>query len=119
VATVWERATGRSVLSSGAYSAEYLDDACRRHTITDVCVAVTRARSTFEHIPDGPSLIAAMRPILDPFPDGKAAAKADREREEREASRRRTEATLAGIHKNGGHEVEPSPRCPMCVAVTA
>lgn len=117
VAQLWEKATGRSVIASGAYAAEYLDDACRRHPPSEVGAAILRARKAFDHIPDAAALISAMRPILDPFVDPKAAAAAERERAAREASRRRTQATLTGIHKNGGHELQASPGCPMCEAV--
>lgn len=114
VAKFWEEATGRSVLSSGPKVAEQLDDFCRRHPPSEVGAAIIRGRKQFDHIPDVRALIGAMLRILDPFVDGKAAAKADHAAEDRAASRRRTEATLSGIHKNGGHELEPRAGCPMC-----
>ena len=119
VAKVWEEATGRSVLASGNYAAEYLDDACRRHPKSEVGAAILRARKTFDHIPDAPSMVSAMRPILDPLPDRKKSGEAEREAQERAAARRRVTATLEGIHRNGGHEAEARPGCPMCEAVTA
>lgn len=119
VAQLWEQATGRTVLASGQYAADYLDDACRRHPDYQVGAAIVRARKQYEHIPDAASMVSAMRPILDPLPDRKRVAVDEREREERAQSRRRVAATLETIHKNGGHEAEVRPGCPMCEAVTA
>lgn len=117
VAGIWETATGRSVIASGNHVQDYLDDACRRHPPSEVGAAIIRARKQFDHIPDGPQLVSAMRPILDPFVDAKATAAKEREAAERAASRRRTEATLEGIHRMGGHDAESRPGCPMCEAV--
>lgn len=119
VARQWETATGRGVLASGNYASEYLDDACRRHPVYEVSAAIIRARKQFEHIPDAPSMVAAMRPILDPFPDAKAAAKAEREREAAAASRRGTAATLRRNHELGAHRDEPHGACPVCQEATA
>ena len=114
VSHFWEEATGRSVLASGSYAAEYLDDACRRHPPSEVGAAIIRARQTFDHIPDAASMVSAMRPILDPLPDRKAASAKDREAEERAASRKRTAATLRRTHALGAHAAEPHPNCPSC-----
>lgn len=113
VAGIWEQTSGRSVLSSGNYVASYLDDACLRHPPSEVGAAILRARKQFDHIPDGPQLISAMRPILDPFVDPKAAAAKAREAEERAARERGVIATLRRNHELGGHQ-EPHPRCPLC-----
>lgn len=114
VAKLWEQATGRSVLSSGNYAAEYLDDVCRRHPKAEVGAAIIRARKEFDHIPDGPSMVSSMRRILDPFVDPKAAAAKEREREQRAASSRAVEATLRRNHETGFHEKAREPRCPLC-----
>lgn len=119
VAGIWERATGRSVIASGSRVAEYLDDVCRRHPPSEVGAAIIRSRKGFDHIPDGWALISGMRPLLDPFVDGKAVAKGDREAEDRAASRRRVEATHRANHKSGGHELAPRAGCPMCLEATA
>lgn len=119
VSTIWETATGRSVIASGAKVAEYLDDACRRHPPSEVGAAIIRARKGFDHIPDGMQLVSGMRPILDPFVDGKAATKADHDREERAASRRRVEATIRNAHGFGAHDATRDPRCPLCLEATA
>lgn len=111
ISGIWETATGRSVIASGNYAAEYLDDACRRHPHAEVGAAILRARKTFEHIPDPAQMVSAMRPILDPLPDPRAA----RDREDRAASRK-SNATgrLMAAHNNGAHADESVAECPYC-----
>jgi hypothetical protein len=111
VAGIWETATGRSVLASGNHVAEYLDDACRRHPASEVGAAIIRARKKFDHIPDGPALVSAMRPILDPFPDAKAAKKRDQDEAEKVRRRRALEETKRGMHYA---HTSPDPACPAC-----
>jgi len=120
VARVWEEATGRSVLASGAFACELLDDACKRHPTYEVCAAILRARKGFDHVPAVQPMAAAVRAILDPFVDPKAAAAKERELDEKLARRRAVEATLRNNHELGGHPT-PDPRCPLCqeAAVTA
>jgi len=114
VARIWEDATGRTILASGDYVLNYLDDACRRHPPYEVGAAITRARKAFEFIPDGPPLVAEVRRLLDPFTNGKELAKAEREEEIEVSSKRRVEATLAANHKTGWHDAAPDTRCPLC-----
>lgn len=114
VAAIWEEATGRTVLASGAKVAEQLDDACRRHPPSEVGAAILRARRTFDHIPEVNALASALRRLLDPFPDGKATEAARREAEAQAASRRRSEDTLRRTHDLGAHENAPRPNCPSC-----
>lgn len=111
VAATWEQATGRTVLASGNYAAEYLDDACRRHSITDVCVAVLKARKTFDHIPDAAQLVSAMRPILDPLPDRNAVVKAEDTTKRSAAAKREL---LLTKHSGGYHIDAADPDCPKC-----
>lgn len=111
VAKCWEDATGRSVLGSGAYAADYVDDACRRHPPSEVAAAILRARKTFDHIPDAAQLVSAMRPLLDPLPDRKQVQDAA-------GAERRTVANRAQLLKsrhNAGHHVDaPDADCPTC-----
>jgi hypothetical protein len=111
VAGIWETATGRSVIASGAKVAEYLDDACRRHPPSEVGAAILRARKEFDHIPDGMALVSGMRPILDPFVDPKSARQRNREEREKAAGRKRVEDTLRASHYA---HTEADPRCPAC-----
>lgn len=111
VAGLWEQATGRSVLASGNYAAEYLDDACRRHPPSEVGAAILRARKGFDHIPDAAQMVSAMRPILDPLPDPKRTAEQEAARQRRASSR----VQLLVSRHNGGHHVDaPDPDCPTC-----
>lgn len=111
VAGIWETATGRSVLASGEKVAEYLDDACRRHSPSEVGAAILRARKGFDHIPDGMALISGMRPILDPFVDPKTAKKRDQDEAEKARRRRALEETKRGMHYA---HTSPDPACPAC-----
>lgn len=111
VATFWEQATGRTILASGNYAAEYLDDACRRHAPSEVGAAVLRARKNFDHIPDAAQMVAAMRPILDPLPD-RAAVKATDDGEKRNAAAKRQMQLTK--HSGGYHIDAADPDCPKC-----
>jgi phage tail protein X len=113
VAAAWEEATGRTVLASGNFAVEYLDDACRRHPPSSVVSAITIARRGFARIPATQPLIVGVRAILDPFPDTKAIAAVERVADQEDASRRRVEATLRANHGLGGHD-KSHPRCPLC-----
>lgn len=114
VAKLWEQATGRSVLASGAYAAEYLDDACRRHPPSEVGAAILRARRTFERIPDAAQMVSAMRPLLDPLPDTKAVRSEADAAKRAETSRRNR---LLANHSGGYHIDAPDPDCPKCKEV--
>lgn len=111
----WETATGLSVLGSGAFAQDYLDDAARRHPETRVLEAIVAARARFNHVPSAQALAAKVRQLLDPLPSAsKDDGRAERELEERRASERRELATLRRNHEVGGHEDTASPRCPLC-----
>jgi hypothetical protein len=111
VADRWEQATGRTVLASGKFAQEYIDDACRRHPEPRVLNGITSARAMFATIPTPQQLASALRQILDPLPDAKQAVKAERAAEEQRSSVRRVEATIATLHY--AHST-PDPRCPKC-----
>ncbi|MFZ2226174.1 MAG: hypothetical protein WAV64_01930 [Candidatus Moraniibacteriota bacterium] len=111
VAKVWEDATGITVLGSGEFAIRYLDDACRRHPASEVGAAIIRARRTFEHIPAAQPLIVAVRAILDPLGDGKAAVKAVDTEKRRAATRVQT---LHQRHAAGYHIDAPDPDCSKC-----
>ena len=119
VAAIWEEATGRSVLSSGQFAIDYLDDACRRFPAYEVGAAIKRGRMTFDHIPAAQPLIVAVRAILDPLPNPKEAASGEATAEEAKRRQRAIEATLSGNHAIGGHMAEPHSRCPTCKAVAS
>lgn len=111
--SAWEWATGRTVLASGAWVAEYLDDACRRHGTAKVVAAIEAARPSFDAIPEPRSLTVAVRAILDPLPRGDNGAA------ERAKSKRGVAATLRYTHDLGAHADQPHPDCPACAAVPA
>ena len=111
VAKCWEDATGRTVLASGSYAAEYLDDACRGHPPSEVAAAIIRARKTFDHIPDAAQLVSAMRPVLDPLPDRKAVVEGA-DTAKRSASAKRE--LLLTKHSGGYHIDAADPDCPKC-----
>jgi hypothetical protein len=119
ISAIWETATGRSVIASGAYVAEQLDDACRRHPKSEVGAAIIRARKSFDHIPDGPPLVKEVKRILDPFLDPKAAAAKERDQEQAKVRRRAVEDTIRNAHTTGFHEKQPDTRCSLCQEVTA
>lgn len=108
---IWEQATGRTLLASGNYAAEYLDDACRRHPLSEVGAAVLRARKSFDHIPDAAQLVSAMRTILDPLPDRKQVAAVEDTAKRTAAGKRQLQLTQ---HSGGYHIDSPSPDCPKC-----
>jgi hypothetical protein len=110
IASAWEQATGRSLIGSGRFAAEYLDDAARRHGEPAVAAAIREARQGFAHIPETAVLASSVRRILDPFTDGKA----ETEQREQARSRRGTERTLRYLHEQGNHADEPHPGCPVC-----
>lgn len=114
VCAAWEGATGRSVLASGHFAGEYLDDACRRHPSSEVEAAIIKALQRFDRIPAPQPLIVAVRAILDPLPDHKATAALERQSTEADASTRRVLATLKQNHALGGHREKRHPRCPLC-----
>jgi len=119
VSSTWEEATGRTVLASGSFAQDYLDDATMRHGSLAVIDAINAGRRTFDHIPSTQALAAKVRGILDPLPSGKEDDTAAREERERAAGARRVQATLAKVHGYGGHEAEANPRCDLCKGAVA
>lgn len=120
VATAWEAASGRTVLASGNFALEYVDDACRRHDTSRVVDAIATARSTFNgSIPTTQQLTVAVRSILDPLPDPKRIDQEAREAERAASSDRATLATLVRVHRNGAHADDRHPRCPSCLEAAA
>lgn len=112
IAGAWERASGKSLLGSGAFAQDYLDDAARRHPEGRVVDAIGRAWASFsDHVPSTQQLAAAVRAILDPLPSSKSVQSAEAERRAQEASQRREANTLRQLHFQHG---EPHPRCPLC-----
>jgi hypothetical protein len=107
----WETASGRSLLASGNFAFGYIDDAVKRHGDDKVADAIRKARKRFDHIPETNALAAAVKALLDPFPDQKAIAAAEREAEQAVTSRRGVEATLRRLHYT---HTEPRPDCPAC-----
>jgi hypothetical protein len=107
----WETASGRSLLASGNFAFGYIDDAAKRHGDATVAAAIGKARTRFGHVPETNALAAAVKAILDPFPDQKAIAAAEREQEQAVTSRRGVEATLRRLHYA---HAEPHPDCPAC-----
>lgn len=116
VASAWEQATGRSVIGSGQFAQDYIDDATRRHGAPAVTAAILRARQQFTHIPASQALTVAVRGLLDPLPDGKQLAAAEREQEQATASRRRVQETLRRTHYA---HTEPVFGCPACQEAAA
>lgn len=114
VLDAWASATGRTLLSSGAFAMDYLDDACRRHPEQDVVNAIGWARNTFVRIPTAQQLTVALRGRLDPLPDAKETKAAESEQRERDAGRRRVQATKKRIHDMGAHADEADPACDLC-----
>lgn len=108
---IWEQATGRTLLASGNYASEYLDDACRRHPESEVGAAILRARKTFDHIPDAAQLVSAIRTILDPLPDRKQVAAVEDTAKRTAATKRQMQLTK---HSGGYHIDAPDPDCPKC-----
>jgi hypothetical protein len=111
VERVWEEATGRSILGSGAFASEYLDDACRRHPPSEVAAAIIRARKAFDAIPATQALTVAVRGLLDPLPDGKAVRSVEDTAKRAEATKRQMQLTK---HSGGYHIDAPDPDCPKC-----
>lgn len=113
VAQAWLEATGRTILASGAFAADYLDDACRRHRDTAVAAAILTTRQGFTVIPTPQQLAVAVRNRLDPLPKAKDTDAADADERERIRRRRAIEETKRATHYA---HVEPDPRCPECAA---
>lgn len=118
VADAWRDAAGITLLGSGRFAQDTIDDACRRHPEAEVIAAIYEARDGFPRIPDARSLTAAVRNRLDPLPDAKQQRAVEAEQQERHRSDRAVIATLRRNHGIGGH-VEPNPRCPDCRAVAS
>lgn len=119
VAAAWVAASGRTVLASGAFALDYIDDACRRHSSEAIVAAIIEARGTFNgSIPSTQQLTVAVRAILDPLnaPRVSAVEEAQHEADDRHA--RAVAETLRRAHAIGAH-LEPHPRCPECQGVPA
>ena len=111
----WEAASGRSLLASGSFAAEYLDDAAARHPEPAVLEAIRAARETFAHVPETRALAVAVRGLLDPLPGSASGGEAARASlAERRRHERAVANTKATIHANGAHAVDPDPACPVC-----
>jgi hypothetical protein len=68
VASAWEAAAGRTLLSSGPYAAGLVDDACRRHGPAAVSAAIEASRAGFAFVPSAQALATAVRNRIDPLP---------------------------------------------------
>lgn len=112
VQAAWESATGRTILASGRFPYEYLDDACRRHEAYDVIVKIKRARAQFDRVPEVAALAMAVKALLDPPLDPKAVKQAA------DPPRRRAgtpdPALLKARHNRGEHIDAPTSDCPSC-----
>ncbi len=95
VAAAWSDATGVSLLGSGEYAANLIDDACRRHPEATVAAAIATAREEFAFVPSTQALATAVRNRLDPLPTGGKAAESDQERAAREIGERQAARVAA------------------------
>lgn len=108
--------TGLNVLAFGDKAQTELDRLVERHGETPVRDAFRKVVASIPR-PSPNQLVFGAVKVLEPFLDTKTAAKADREAEEQQRSRRGVEATLRQNHRVGGHEFERRPGCPMCDAI--
>ena len=67
IAAAWLDATGRSLIGSGAYAMEIIDDSARRHPEGSVIAVIREARATFGIIPSSQALASEVRNRLDPI----------------------------------------------------
>jgi hypothetical protein len=115
----WMNSTGRSLLGSGAFASEYVDDAARRHPEADVIAAIIKARAGFTVIPTPQQLAVKVRSILDPLTPAVTEVAAEHEAQKAAEWERRIARTKRATHEVGGHESEADPRCPLCQGVPA
>jgi hypothetical protein len=113
---VLERATGSTAYAAGDKQLQEFDRLVGTHGLD----AVARA---FDGIRKGKAMTARQLvwgavKVLEPIPDGKQAAAADREQSNAAANERRVLQTLKQNHGLGGH-AKPHPRCPLCQETAA
>lgn len=114
VQDAWLDAAGLTLLGSGRFAQDTIDDSCRRHPESKVIAAILEARDSFTHIPAAAALAGAVRNRLDPFQDTKVTKAQESERREADAGRRRVQATKRRNHEIGFHADEPDPGCDAC-----
>lgn len=110
----WSDACGKTLLGSGQYAQDYIEDAVRRHGEQLVAKTIVEARNVFDYIPAPQPLAVAVRNLLDPLPSGKDTAAAEAAKREEIRSRRAVEGTIRTAHKTGFHDETADPRCPLC-----
>jgi hypothetical protein len=111
-----ERATGSTAYAAGDKQLQEFDRLVGTHGLD----AVARA---FDGIRKGKAMTARQLvwgavKVLEPIPDGKQAATAEREQANAAAGDRRVLQTLKQNHALGGHQ-KPHPRCPLCQEAAA
>ena len=114
VDAAWSAATGKTLLGSGQYALDYIEDATQRHGVAAVITAIRECRSDYSHVPAPQPLATAVRNLLDPLPSGKDTAAAEAVKREEIRSRRAVEGTIRTAHKAGFHDETADPRCPLC-----
>jgi hypothetical protein len=113
-----ESKTGYLASQAGDRQLTEYDRLVGAHPLPDIHAAFTKLNPTGKAMTARQLVWSAVK-VLEPFPDTKQLASAEREQENEAAGQRHRVSSMRQIHGYGGHEAEPRDGCPLCQEVTA